>query len=190
MSQAVGIRWFRHAGGVRPNLAAAVPGRYLSFSEREDIAVWRAQDAGVREIARRLGRSPSRISRELRRNASTRTYRLDYRASTAQWHAERRARRPKIARLAADERLRAYVQDRLAGTITRPDGAAVPGPDVRWIGRRHGRRADRRWAASWSPEQIANRLRIDFPMMSPCGSRTRRSTRPCTSRAAGRCGVS
>ena len=76
---------------------------------------------------------------------------------------ERRARRPKIAKLAANERLRDYVQDRLAGAITRPDGAAVPGPDVRWIGRRHGRRADRRWAASWSPEQIANRLRIDFP---------------------------
>jgi IS30 family transposase len=141
----------------------AVSGRYLSFREREDIAVWRAQDAGVREIARRLGRSPSTISRELRRNASTRTYWLDYRASTAQWHAERRARRPKIARLAADERLRAYVQDRLAGAITRPDGGAVPGPDVRWIGRRHGRRADRRWAASWSPEQISSRLRTDFP---------------------------
>ena len=92
-----------------------------------------------------------------------RAYRLDYRASTAQWHAERRARRPKVARLAAGERLRAYVQDRLAGTITRPDGAAAPGPDVRWTGRRRGRRADRRWAASWSPEQIANRLRIDFP---------------------------
>jgi IS30 family transposase len=140
-----------------------VPGRYLSLCEREDIAVWPAQDAGVREIARRLGRSPSTISRELRRNASTRTCRLGYRASTAQWHAERRARRPKIARLKANERLRAYVQDRLAGTITRPDGAAVPGPDVRWIGRRHGRRADRRQAAAWSPEQIANRLRTDFP---------------------------
>jgi IS30 family transposase len=34
---------------------------------------------------------------------------------------------------------------------------------VRFIGRRHGRRADRRWAASWSPEQIANRLKLDFP---------------------------
>jgi transposase, IS30 family len=163
VSQAVGTRWFRHAGGVRPNLSATVSGRYLSFREREDIAVWRGQDAGVREIARRLGRSPSTISRELRRNASTRTYRLDYRASTAQWHAERRARRPKIAKLAASERLRDYVQDRLSGAITRPDGGAVPGPDVRWIGRRHGRRADRRWAASWSPEQIANRLRTDFP---------------------------
>ncbi len=89
--------------------------------------------------------------------------RLEYRAATAQWHADRRARRPKTAKLAADQALREYVQDRLAGTIIRPDGAAVPGPDVRWIGRRHGRRADRRWARAWSPEQIANRLRADFP---------------------------
>ena len=34
---------------------------------------------------------------------------------------------------------------------------------MRWVGRRHGRRADRRWATSWSPEQISNRLRVDFP---------------------------
>jgi IS30 family transposase len=163
VSPAVGTRWFRHAGGVRPSLSAAVSGRYLSFSEREDIALWRAHDLGVREIARRLGRSPSTISRELRRNASTRSYWLEYRASTAQWHAERRARRPKVAKLAANEALRTYVQDRLAGTITRPDGGAVPGPDVRWIGRRHGPRKDRRWARAWSPEQIAGRLRADFP---------------------------
>jgi IS30 family transposase len=39
----------------------------------------------------------------------------------------------------------------------------VPGPDVRWIGRRHGRRTDRLWAHSWSPEQISNRLKVDFP---------------------------
>lgn len=93
MSQAVGTHWFRQAGGVAPNLPPTVSGRYLSFAEREDIAIWHAQKAGVRQIARRLGRSPSTI-RELRRNASTRTWRLDYRASTAQWHAERRARRP------------------------------------------------------------------------------------------------
>ena len=59
--------------------------------------------------------------------------------------------------------LRQYVQDRLAGIITAVDGTGIPGPDVRWIGRRHGRRQDRRWATSWSPEQIANRLRVDFP---------------------------
>jgi hypothetical protein len=87
VSQALGTRWFREAGGVSPNLAPAVSGRCLSFAERQDIAVWHAQKAGVREIARRLGRAPSTISRELRRNASTRTWRLDYRASLAQWHA-------------------------------------------------------------------------------------------------------
>jgi IS30 family transposase len=160
---AVGTRWFRQAGGVAANLPPAVSGRFLSFTEREDIAIWHAQKAGVREIARRLGRAPSTISRELRRNASTRTWRLDYRAPAAQWHAERRARRPKVSKLAADERLREYVQDRLGGAIARPDGVPVPGPDVRWTGRRHGPRADRRWARSWSPEQIANRLRADFP---------------------------
>ena len=84
VSKPVAYRWFLHAGGVDPQLAPALSGRYLSSSNREEIALWRAQGCGVREIARRLGRNPSTISRELRRNASTRTYRLDYRASTAQ----------------------------------------------------------------------------------------------------------
>ncbi len=146
-----------------PITLAPLSGRYLSFAEREEIAILRAQQLGVRAIARRLDRSASTISRELRRNASTRSHSVAYRAATAQWHAERRASRPKEAKLAANQVLREYVQDRLAGAIARPDGEPVPGPDVRWIGRRHGRRADRRWARSWSPEQIANRLRIDFP---------------------------
>ena len=146
-----------------PIIQAPLSGRYLSFAERDEIAILRAGGSGVREIARRTARAPSTISRELRRNAATRGGSLEYRATTAHWHADRRARRPKVAKLAANDALRAYVQVRLAGAITRPDGEAVPGPDVRWIGRRHGRRADRRWAASWSPEQIANRLRIDFP---------------------------
>jgi IS30 family transposase len=147
-----------------PPISLAPPsGRYLSFAEREEIALLRARQHGVRAIARRLGRSPSTISRELRRNAATRGGGLDYRASTAQWHAQRRARRPKTAKLAANDTLRQYVQDRLAGTVTAPDGSQLPGPQVRWIGRRHGRRKDRRWASVWSPEQIANRLRVDFP---------------------------
>jgi transposase, IS30 family len=163
VSPAVGTRWFRDSGGIRPVSLAPLPGRYLSFAEREEIAVLRVRGCGVREIARRTGRSPSTISRELRRNAATGGGGLAYRAVAAQWHADQRARRPKVAKLAANQALRDYVQDRLAAAIVRPDGAAVPGPDVRWIGRRHGPRADRRWAASWSPEQIANRLRIDFP---------------------------
>lgn len=139
-------------------------GRYLSFAEREDIALWRAQHVGVREIARCLGRSPSTISRELRRNASTRTYRLEYRASTAQWHAERRARRPKPAKMAVNERLRDYVQDRLAGVLRTQDGTVVPGPAApAWKGRNKPHRQDRRWANAWSPEQISRRLPVDFP---------------------------
>ena len=162
LSQAVGTRWFRQAGGMPPISFTPLSGRYLSFDEREEIAILYAQQMGVREIARRVGRAPSTISRELRRNAATRSYRVEYRATLAQWHAQRRARRPKVPKLAADDKLREYVQDRLAGMIARPDGRAVHGPTVRWIGRRHGRRKDRRWAKSWSPEQIANRLRADF----------------------------
>ena len=138
-------------------------GRYLSFAEREEIAVLTAEKHGVREIARRLGRNPSTISRERRRNAATRGARLDYRASVAQWHADRQARRPKTAKLAANEALQQYVQDRLADTVTTPDGSEIPGPPVSWSGRRHGPRKDRRWAHAWSPEQISHRLRADFP---------------------------
>ncbi len=163
VSSAVGARWFREAGGMPSLTLAPVSGRYLSFAEREDIAVLHAQRVSVREIACRLGRSASTISRELRRNAATRSNELAYRATTAQWHAERRASRPKVSKLAANDRLRDYVQDRLAGTIARPDGELVAGPEVRFIGRRHGRRVDRRWAKSWSPEQISNRLRVEIP---------------------------
>jgi IS30 family transposase len=162
VSPAVGVRWFREGGGMPSVSRAPLSGRYLSFAEREEIAILKASGCGVREIARRLGRSPSTISRELRRNAATRSGGLEYRATTAQWHADRRARRPKPAKLAVNPRLREYVQDRLAGVIATPEGTPVAGPEVRWIGRRHGRRKDRRWARSWSPEQIANRLPVDF----------------------------
>ena len=110
---------------------------------------------------RGLDHRRSRLRGELRRNAATRGGGLDYRATTAQWHADRSARQP--AKLAVNPALRQYVQDRLAGTVVAPDGAAVHGPAVTWKGRRHGPRQDRRWATAWSPEQIARRLRLDFP---------------------------
>ena len=164
VSQAVGGRWFRHGGGMPPIDLAPLSGRYLSFQEREEIAILKAGGAGVREIARRLGRSASTVSRELRRNAATRCGKLDYRASVAQWKAELVARRPKTAKLVANPRLRVYVQQRLSGQIHHLDGTPVAGPpQTSWKGRNKPHRGDRRWVHAWSPEQIANRLKIEFP---------------------------
>ena len=113
VSAVVGVRWFREGGGMPSVNIAPLSGRYLSFAEREEIALLRARGEGVRAIGRQLGRSPSTISRELRRNAGTRTGRLTYRASTAQWHADRRSRRPKPVKLVVNAVLRSYAQDRL-----------------------------------------------------------------------------
>ena len=90
-------------------------GRYLSFAEREEIALLKVQGKGVREIAREIGRDPGTISRELRRNAATRSGSSGYRASVAQWKADMAARRPKAAKLVTNPRLHAYVQERLTG---------------------------------------------------------------------------
>lgn len=165
VSQPVGQRWFHNAGGMPPfDLKQERSGRYLSFAEREEIALLKAQDKGVREIARAVGRDPSTISRELRRNAATRGGRLDYRASVAQWKADLAARRPKTAKLVANPRLRDYVQERLSGQIRRPDGTVIPGPlPPRWTGNNKPYRKDRAWVRAWSPEQIANRIKLDFP---------------------------
>jgi len=163
VSPAVGTRWFREGGGMSTVSPAPLSGRFLSFTEREEIAILHAREHTVRDIARRLGRSSSTVSRELRRNAATRGGDLEYRATTAQWHADRRAKRPKVAKLAVNNALRQYVEDRLSGTITTPGGRHLPGPRAHWTGRRHGRRQHRRWATAWSPEQISNRLRIDYP---------------------------
>ena len=130
VSPTAALGWFQEAGGVAPVDSSSCPASYrrLSAQERENIALWRAEKIGGREIARRLGRSPGTISKELARNAG---YGGRYKASTAQVKAEQRARRPKPARLATSLPLRAEVQARL-------------------------KRND-------SPQQIAGRLRRDFP---------------------------
>ena len=142
---------------------APLSGRYLSFAEREEIAILRAQGIGVRQTARQLGRSPSTISRELRRNAATRGGKLEYRASVAQWKADLVARRPKTAKLVANPRLREYVQQRLASEVRLADATSVSGPVAPFIGRNKPHRKDRRWATAWSPQQISERLRLEFP---------------------------
>jgi IS30 family transposase len=158
LSQAVGPRLFRKAGGMPPAMfrssAKPLSGRYLSLVEREEIALLNVQGHSLREIGRRLGRTGSTICRELDRNAATHGGGMAYRATTAQWHADRSARRPKPTKLALNSALRTYVEDRLAGVVAAPSCARV---------RRSGPCKNRRWTKAWSPEQIARRLPIDFP---------------------------
>ena len=102
-----GTRWVIANGGVRPRRGRDLLGRCLSFAEREQIAMSRAAGESVRAIATRLGRSPSTISRELRRNLESGG---GYRASTAHAMAYHRASRPKAAKLATNMALRAVVE--------------------------------------------------------------------------------
>jgi IS30 family transposase len=135
VSRPTAQRLFARSGGVMPSLKSprkppAAGGR-LTLAEREEIACLSTAGQGVREIGRALGRDPSTISREIRRNRSRRGV---YRASTAQQRADENARaggRARAAKLATNVRLRREVQTRL--------------------NKRH------------SPEQVARRLREDFP---------------------------
>lgn len=115
VSRTVAWRWFREAGGVMPPELPPVPAGQrsfrLSFADREEIACRRAAGEGVRVIARAVGRPASTISRELARGTVRR--KSGYRATVAQAAADARARRPKTAMLAANDRLREYVQRRL-----------------------------------------------------------------------------
>jgi transposase, IS30 family len=137
VSEGTGRRWFVDGGGMPGVDLAELAGRFLSFAEREEVAVGLAAREGVRTIARRLGRSPSTVSREIARNcprdAAGRLLRSRYRATAAQARADARARRPKTAKLVAFPELRHYVQSKLQSV------------------------------ERWSPEQIARRLPIDFP---------------------------
>ena len=123
-----GTRWVMANGGVRPRRGRNVTGRFLSFAEREEIALARAAGESIRGIAHRLGRSPSTVSRELRRNAQAPGL---YRATSAHAAAWVRASRPKPAKLATNLVLRELVEQYLQ--------------------------------VKYSPEQIAGRLRVQFP---------------------------
>jgi len=105
-----GKYWMRQAGGVIPLHALHPPSpRYLSQSEREQILVGVTRGESIRQIARRIGRAPSTVLRELRRNMSQ----GNYSPSLARFRAETRARRPKLAKLAANPGLRELVQAKL-----------------------------------------------------------------------------
>jgi IS30 family transposase len=131
------LGWFAEAGGVNPYELVGVSGRYLSFEEREQIALDLAAGRSQAEVARALGRSPSTISRELARNSPSQGTRLRskreraYRAGLAQSKADERARRLKPLKITSEPRLLAEVKSGLG---------------------KH-----------WSPEQISYRMRVDFP---------------------------
>ena len=129
LSHAVGPRLFRKAGGVPPAMfrssAKPLSGRYLTLAEREEIALFNVQGHSIREIGRRLGRAGSTISRELDRNAATHGGGMAYRATTAQWHADRSARRPKPTKLALNIALRTYVEERLGGVVAPPSRSST-----------------------------------------------------------------
>jgi len=115
VSKTVAWRWFRHVGGVMPEPFPAdksvVGARRLTLREREEIACRNAAGEGIRAIARVLDRSPSTVSRELRRGTVRR--KSGYRATVAQTLADQRSRRPKARKLACKDRLREHVQNRL-----------------------------------------------------------------------------
>ncbi|SDS45323.1 MULTISPECIES: IS30 family transposase [Brevibacterium] len=127
--------WFRHRGGVKPPRGYGHSTRYLTLDEREDIAIYTGQGRGVRDIARRLGRHPSTISRELARAPrapeAVRPSRPAYRASVSQADADRKRHRHRPGKLATNLALRREVQARLK--------------------------------LNHSPEQIVHRLCEDFP---------------------------
>jgi transposase, IS30 family len=108
-----GYRWRAEHGGLPP--AALGEGvrsqRYLSLLERQRIATLRRDGLGVRGIARELGRSPSTVSRELRRN--TAAHDRSYDGDLAHARARERLRRPRRGRLLVDVELRALVEAKL-----------------------------------------------------------------------------
>jgi len=124
-----GESWFRQAGGVIPAHVIEEPcGRFLSPLEREEIFAGVERGESIRAMARRLGRAPSTVLRELRRNmhhmyrtrwrlagraGRPRVQPFDYRPSLAQKRAEELTARPKLAKLATNRALREVVQAKL-----------------------------------------------------------------------------
>jgi IS30 family transposase len=96
-------------GGVQQHPPRRAP-RCLTMAEREEISRGVAAGESCRQIAARLGRAPSTVSRELARNGG----RHRYRAQAADAAAFRRAQRPKPAKLVLEPRLRAVVEAKLA----------------------------------------------------------------------------
>ena len=98
VNRVTGRRWRQATGGQVPRKKPEPSGRYLSLTERLQIADLQLAGAGVRAIAAQIGRCPSTVSRELRRNASGSAGRTKYAPYAAQKRAELAGRRPKASK--------------------------------------------------------------------------------------------
>ena len=119
-------RSLSRSGGMRERARTRSSLR-LSVAEREELSRGLLAGESMRDIARRLGRAPSTISREVCLNGRP----TAYRGWRAEKSAARRARRPKATKLSANQRLRLVVEQHLR--------------------------------ERWSPQQIAARLKRDYP---------------------------
>jgi IS30 family transposase len=160
VSATCGRRWFREAGGVKPAVSTpntSGPRPRLTLEERIEIQAGVHAEESMRSIAERLKRAPSTIKREIDNNAELRcrytgrksgyrrkhafgarqsgsSAKVDYRAMSAHDRSADRARRPKLSKLS-----------KLAENDTLH------------------REVQSRLELFHSPEQVALRLRIDFP---------------------------
>jgi transposase, IS30 family len=193
-----GQRWFEQAGGVAPSFVQAKRGgRYLSLEEREEIFVGVQRGSSIRFIAKSLGRAPSTVLRELRRNmrqqyrtrsrlegrpGSHRTRPWEYRPSLAQRRADFMAARHKPAKLASNRELRDLVQAKLweklsPKQIARELRCELPNNSEMWVSHEaiyqsiyvQGRGALRR--------ELAVHLRTGRALRKPRNTRTERRGR-------------
>lgn len=98
----------QRSGGVAPKQRSRAQ-KHLSAAEREEISRGLIAGQSIQALASQLGRSPSTVSREIKRNGG----RHAYRATAADTRAWRCAERPKSCLLASNEPLRRLVADRL-----------------------------------------------------------------------------
>ena len=130
------------------------------------------------------------LPRAAARNAATRSGGLEYRATTAQWHAERAARRPKRAKLARNAALRTLCRGTVGWRRRGSErGLLFPARSWSWKNRRHGPRKDRRWskapgARSRSP--VACRW-TSSRTTRPCASAMKPSIKRCSFKVEARC---
>ncbi|MGE2718085.1 IS30 family transposase [Mycolicibacterium litorale] len=157
VSATCGRRWFREAGGVKPHVSrpnTGGPRPRLTLAERIEIQAGVHADESIRSIAHRLGRAPSTIKREIDHNTELRTRKNPKKSGYRRKHAFGAHQGGNAAKV--DYRALS-AHDRCADRARRPKRSRLAGND------RLRREVQSRLQLRHSPEQIALRLRVDFP---------------------------